>query len=46
MALILLILQGDIVNYNDLLIYLKKNIKGAAIDVCKNENSNDKEIKN
>ena len=37
--------KGDIVNYNDLLIYLKKNIKGAAIDVYKNENSNDKEIK-
>ena len=36
--------KGDIVNYNDLLIYLKKNIKGAAIDVYKNENSNDKEI--
>jgi len=37
--------KGDIVNYNDLLIYLKKNIKGAAIDVYKNENSNNKEIK-
>ena len=36
--------KGDIVNYNDLLIYLKKNINGAAIDVYKNENSNDKEI--
>ena len=28
--------KGDIVNYNDLLIYLKKNIKGTAIDVYKN----------
>ena len=36
--------KGDIVNYNDLLKYLKKNIKGAAIDVYKKEVSNDKEI--
>lgn len=36
--------KGDIVNYNDLLIHLNKNINGAAIDVYKNEDSNDKEI--
>ncbi len=36
--------KGDIVNYNDLLKHLKKNIKGAAIDVYKKEISNDKEI--
>ncbi len=36
--------KGDIVNYNDLLKYLKFNIRGAAIDVYKNENSNDKEV--
>ena len=35
--------KGDIVNYDDLLKYLKKNIKGAAIDVYKNEISNDRE---
>ena len=35
--------KGDIVNYEDLLKYLKKNIKGAAIDVYKNEISHDKE---
>ena len=37
--------KGQIVNYYDLLKFLKKNIKGAAIDVYKNENENDKEIK-
>lgn len=37
--------KGQIVNYYDLLKFLKKNVKGAAIDVYKNENENDKEIK-
>lgn len=37
--------KGQIVNYHDLLKFLNKNIKGAAIDVYKNENTNDKEIK-
>ncbi len=37
--------KGMIVNYHDLLKFLNKNIKGAAIDVYKNENTNDKEIK-
>ena len=37
--------KGQIVNYHDLLKFLNKNIKGAAIDVYKNENTNDKEVK-
>lgn len=37
--------KGLIVNYHDLLKFLNKNIKGAAIDVYKNENTNDNEIK-
>ena len=37
--------KGQIVNYYDLLKFLKKNIKGAAIDVYKNDSANDKEIK-
>ncbi len=36
--------KGQIVNYNDLLKYLGKNIKAAAIDVYKKELSNDQEI--
>ncbi len=38
--------KGDIVNYNDLIKHLKKNINSAAIDVYKNENENDKEVVN
>lgn len=37
--------KGEIVNYLDLLKFLGKNINAAAIDVYKNENSNDKELK-
>lgn len=37
--------KGQLVNYHDLLKFLKKNIKGAALDVYKNESANDKEIK-
>ena len=36
--------KGEIVNYNDLLKYLGKNIKGAAIDVYRKEISNSPEI--
>ena len=36
--------KGAIVNYNHLIKYLGKNIKGAAIDVYKKEKSSDKEI--
>ena len=36
--------KGHIVNYNDLLNYLGKNIKSAAIDVYRNEISSYKEI--
>ena len=38
--------KGEIVNYNDLIKHLKKNINSAAIDVYKNENRNDKEVIN
>ena len=38
--------KGDIVNYNDLIKHLKKNINSAAIDVYKNENEHDKEVVN
>ena len=36
--------KGAIVNYNHLIKYLGKNIRGAAIDVYKKEKSSDKEI--
>ncbi len=38
--------KGDIVNYNDLIKYLNRNISGAAVDVYKNEDANDKELNN
>tara|TARA_Y100000591_G_C21841697_1_gene706027 strand:+ start:1159 stop:2064 length:906 start_codon:yes stop_codon:yes gene_type:complete len=38
--------KGEIVNYNDLIMYLNKNIRGAAIDVYKNEDAKDKELVN
>ena len=38
--------KGEIVNYDDLIKHLKKNINSAAIDVYKNENGNDKEVIN
>ena len=37
--------KGEIVNYNHLLKYLGKNIKGAAIDVYKIERSSHRELK-
>ena len=36
--------KGEIVNYNHLLKYLGKNIKGAAVDVYKIERASDREF--